>query len=89
MHMNLPALTDEYQFCFSAKRRNGSELLQTRGQSVYDVAEIFSPPTICRRACERRLRGGWSLDSGALCPLTGKTWDLSSETEQKKEWTLF
>ena len=23
MHMNLPALTDEYQFCFSAKGVNG------------------------------------------------------------------
>ena len=41
MHMNLPALTDEYQFCFSAKGWNGTEPRQTRGQSVFDVAEIF------------------------------------------------
>ena len=41
------------------------------------------------RARARGLRGGWSLDSGALCPLTGKTWDLSRETEQKKAWNLF
>ena len=59
---------------------NGTELRQTHGQSVCDVAEIFSPPTICRRARARGLRGGWSLDNGAVCPLTGKTWDLSRET---------
>ena len=81
MHMNLPALTDEYQFCFSEKGENGTELRQTRGQSNCDVAEIFSPPTIGKRARARGLRGGWSLDSGALCPLTGKTWDLSRETQ--------
>ena len=89
MHMNLPALTDEYQFCFSAKGCEWTELRQTRGQPIYDVAEIFSPPTICRRARARGLRGGWSLDRGALCPLTGKTWDLSRETEQKEAWNLF
>ena len=89
MHMNLPALTDEYQFCFSTKGCEWTELRQTRGQPVHDVAEIFSPPTICRRARARGLRGGWSLDRGALCPLTGKTWDLSRETEQKEAWNLF
>ena len=36
MHMNLPALTDEYKLCFSAKVENGPELRQTRGQCVYD-----------------------------------------------------
>ena len=64
-------------------------VLETRFQSVFDVAEIFSPPTICRRDRARGLRGGWSLDSGAFRPVTGKTWDLSREMEQKKAWTLF
>ena len=89
MHMNLPALSDEYKFCISAKGENGAELRQTRGQSVYDVAEIFSPPKICCRARARRLRGGWSLDCGALCPLTGRKWNLSNAAEQKKAWNLF
>ena len=91
MHMNLPALSDEYKFCVSAKERNGPELRQTRGQNVYDVAEIFSPPPpkICCGGRAQRLRGGRSLDSGALCPLAGKKKDLSKEAEQEKAWNLF
>ena len=89
MHMNLPALSDEHKFCISAKWRNGPEIRQTRGQSVYDVAEKFSPPKICCGARSQGLRGGWSLDSGALCPLTGKILDLSNEAQQKKAWNLF
>ena len=89
MHMKLPALTDEYKFCFLAKVRNGLELCQTRGQSVHDVVEIFSPSKICSRSRARGLRGGWSLDSGALCPSAGKQWYLSTETEHKKAWSLF
>ena len=33
MHMNLPALSDEYRFYISAKGVNGPELCQTRRQS--------------------------------------------------------
>ena len=55
-----------------------------RVQSVYDVAEIFSPPRVCRRARIRGLRGGWSLDDSGMCPVTGKTWDLLNSQEQKK-----
>ena len=36
-----------------------------RDQSVYDVAEIFWPPRVCRRARIRGLRGGWSLNDSA------------------------
>ena len=88
MHMNLPALSDEYKLYISATGV-GPELRQSRGQSVCDVAEIFSPPKTCYGARARGLRGGWSLDSGALCPLTGRRWDLSYEAEQKKAWNLF
>ena len=31
MHMNFPALADEYKFCSSAKGSIGPELRQTRG----------------------------------------------------------
>ena len=70
MHMNLPALTDEYKLCFSAEVGNGPELRQTHGQCLRS-------PKFCSRARVRGLRGGWNLDSGALCPLTGENWDLS------------
>ena len=58
-------------------------------QSVCDVVEIFSPPRVCRRARSRGLRGGWSLDDSAMCPVTGKTWDLLNSQEQKRAWNLF
>ena len=60
-----------------------------RDQSVYDAAEIFSPPRVCRRARIRGLRGGWSLDDSAMCPVTGRTWDLLNSQEQKRAWNLF
>ena len=89
MNVDHPAVTEEYKFGISAKEENGHELHHTRGQSVYDVAEIFSPSRICRTARTRGLRGGWSLDSSALCPVTGKKWDLSNVTEQKKARNSF
>ena len=73
----------------SRPRVNGAELRHTRGQSVHDLAEIFSPPQIFFRARAHRLRGGWSLDSGALCPLTGQKLNLSNKAEQKEAWNLF
>ena len=57
-------------------------------QSVYDVVEIFSPPRVCRRDRSRGLRGGWSLDDSAMCPVTGRTWDLLNSQEQKRAWNL-
>ena len=54
-------------------------------QSVFEVAENFSPPRVCRRARLTRLRGGWSLDDSAMCPVAGRTWDLSNPQEQKKK----
>ena len=57
--------------------------------SMHDVAGIFSPPKICCRAGARGLRGGWNLDSDALCSLSRKLWDLSNETDKKKTWNLF
>ena len=52
-------------------------------QSVCEVAENFSPPRVCRRARITGLRGGWSLDDSAMCPVTGRTWDLSNPQKQK------
>ena len=47
------------------------------GTSVYDVCELFSPPRVCKRALERGMRGGWSLDLSSEDPVTNKKWDLS------------
>ena len=35
-------------------------------------AGIFSPPKICLPARARGVRGGWSLDNGAMCPVISK-----------------
>ena len=67
----------------------GDEQIRSRGQSVYDVAEIFSPPRVCHRDRIRGLRGDWSLDDSAMCTVTGKTWDLLNSQEQKRAWNLF
>ena len=83
MQMHLPALSDEYEFCISDKGENGPELRQARGQSVCDVAGSFRHRKLAADL-SRGLRGGWSLDSGAMCPLTGKKRDLAKEAVQKK-----
>ena len=48
------------------------------------MAEIFSPPGTCRRARTRGLPGGWSRDDSAMCPVTGKQWELLKPQEQEK-----
>ena len=60
-----------------------------RDQSGYDVAEIFSAPSVSRRARSRGLRGGWGLDDSAMCPVTGRTWDLLNSQKQKRVSNLF
>ena len=93
MHMNTfpeQHLTKEYKSSISTKagKRDVHEK-DRRDQSVCDVVEIFSPPRVCRRARSRGLRGGWSLDDSATCPVTGKTWDLLNSQEQKRAWNFF
>ena len=54
---------------------HGEELLkmeERRNGGKYDVVEIFSPPRLCRRASEKRMKGGWSLDWSVQDPITGK-----------------
>ena len=58
-------------------------------ESAYDVAEIFSPPRTTRRAIQRGLRGGWSLDIAEADKITGQKWDLTKEGDIKKAWGLF
>ena len=53
-------------------------------RSVYDVVEIFSAPSVSRRARSRGLRGCWSLDDSATCLVTGRTGDLLNSQEQKR-----
>jgi site-specific DNA-cytosine methylase len=52
--------------------------------SVYDTAEIFSPARTSRRANERGLRGGFSLDLNFVDKVTGRKWDLSNPADQEK-----
>jgi len=50
--------------------------VRTRGESLCDVAEIFSPPRTTRRALERGAKGGFSLDVDHEDPWTGRKWNL-------------
>jgi len=52
---------------------------RTKGESMCDIAEVFSPPRTTARARERGLRGGWSLDKEFADPWTGRCWNLSDE----------
>jgi len=57
---------------------------ERRSRGRYDFAEIFSPPRICKRARERGLEGGWSLDWMVKDPVTGQAWDLRLRHVQEK-----
>ena len=63
----------------------GGELLkmvEKKNRGRYDVVEIFSPPRMCQRACERQMRGGWSLDWSVMDPITNKIWNLGTKENQ-------
>eukprot|EP00974_Lingulodinium_polyedra_P014705 1423496-Lingulodinium_polyedra.AAC.1 len=55
----------------------------TKKESVYDIAEIFSPPRTAARARRRGMRGGWSLDVAVADEITGRSWDLATEVDIK------
>ena len=71
MHMHHPALSEEFKFGISAKGKAMKPVKLVNNPSMI-FARIFSPPKICLRARARGLRGGWSLDNGAMCPVTSK-----------------
>ena len=48
----------------------------------YDICELFSPARVTKAAAAAGLRGGWSLDLNHVDPITGCTWDLSTEKDQ-------
>ena len=74
-----------------ARAPEGGEQRMKHGskESVYDVAEIFSPTRTAERARRRGLRGGWSLDNNVRCPVTGRTWDLLNPKDQQAARSLF
>ena len=74
----LLSLKETVMSLYPLEQRGGSKL------SKYVVAEAFSPPRICKRARERGLAGGWSLDWLTMCPVTGRKWDLRDNNVQKK-----
>ena len=53
-------------------------------RSRYDICEVFSPPRVCATARDHGLRGGWSIDLGAIDPGTGRGYDLRNPKEQKE-----
>lgn len=53
-----------------------------------DVAEVFSPPRLCKRAHLHDLVSGFSLDLTHADPYTGKSWDLSNPDVVKSVWGL-
>ena len=64
---------------------HGEELLkmvEKKNRGRYDVVEIFSPPRMCQRACERQMRGGWSLDWSVMDPVANKIWYLGMKENQ-------
>ena len=66
---------------------SGGELLkmvERKHEGRYDVVEIFSPPRVCKKARERGMRGGWSLDWSIIDPITKKVWDLSLKANQEE-----
>ena len=50
-----------------------------------DVAEIYSPPRISKRASEVGLKGGWSLDLTTK-DSDGKAWDFSSQRYEDEQF---
>ena len=58
------------------------QMLQTVAQGM-DVAEIYSPPRIAKRAEAWGLRGGWSLDLTEK-DHDGKAWDLSKKEMRRR-----
>ena len=55
-----------------------------RGESMYDVCEVFSPARVVKEAGKIGLKGGWSLDLLEKCSVTGRTWNCLEEKD--REW---
>ena len=54
----------------------------------YDAAKIFSPPKLVAEPVHEDFEAEWSIDSGALCAVTGKKGELLNVTEQSVESVL-
>ena len=56
----------------------------------YDVCELFSQARVAAEASTMGLRGGWSLDINHVdtITITGETWDLCTERDQRRVWKL-
>ena len=49
----------------------------------------FRRPGCAAEPVAEDFKKGWSLVDSAMCPVTGKTWDLLNSQEQKRAWNLF
>ena len=56
----------------------------------YDVCELCSQARVAAEASTMGLRGGWSLDINHVdtITITGETWDLCTERDQRRVWKL-
>ena len=50
----------------------------------YDLCEMFSPARATKAARARGLRGGWSMDSQWVDPVTNRRWNLGDASEKVK-----
>ena len=75
---SIDSLDKKYKELHSVEQRGGKK------NSRYLVAEAFSPPRVCKRARERGLTGGWSLDWMHTDPITGAKWDLRDPDAQER-----
>ena len=76
--MSLATIENKAIEIYNAERRGGHK------HPKYLVAEAFSPPRVSKRARDRGLSGGWSLDWLTIDPMTGRKWDLRDKDVQKK-----
>ena len=57
---------------------------QGRDSTSHDVSELFSPPRITKRAENRGLRAGHSIDINSYDPITGLKYDLRKNEDRKQ-----
>ena len=60
--------------------------VKTHHYGRYDICELFSQARVTAEAKKHGMRGGWSLDISHVDEVTGETWDLSTEKDQRRVW---
>ena len=61
-----------------------SQRLPMMYSSSMDVAEVYSPPRITKKAEELGMKAGWALDLTCMDEDDGKPWDFNDEKKRRK-----